>query len=324
VLMLSFNFYVHIWFGILIVMSMLVSAVAALVLMPSLLKAFPPQFLYKKSQSRVDSLGVARMLMGTSVLLLLALSPRGPALAEEPLATLMEKNYQATRVQASVSEATFRLISQGGQERMRKTFAATKLKADGLSNRRVIRFLSPSDVRNTTTLLVENPGEEDEILVYLPSLKKARRLASNNKKGSFVGSDLSYGDIVGHKPRDWVHKLLHVENLNGTAMQVIESTPKDQNIAEASGYTKRVSWISQDTALTFKTEFYDLSGSLLKTADYSDYKIVTPQVKRWQAFTVRVKNHQTGHTTVVTLDRFEATGEVSDDYFNRRYVEKEE
>ena len=79
---------------------------------------------------------------------------------------------------------------------------------DGLANRRVIRFLAPGDVRNTTTLLLENPGKDDEIWVYLPAMKKARRLASNNKKNSFVGTDLSFGDLVGHRAKDWSHKLL--------------------------------------------------------------------------------------------------------------------
>ena len=119
----------------------------------------------------------------------------------------MERSYQSSRVEGSTSEATFRLVNANGQERVRKTFGATRLGADGAGNQRVIRFLSPSDVRNTTTLLIETAGE-DEVSVYLPALKKIRRLARNNKKTSFVGTDLSYGDMMGHRPRDWVHKLI--------------------------------------------------------------------------------------------------------------------
>ena len=207
---------------------------------------------------------------------------------------------------------------------MRKILSVTKLQLEGQSNRRVIRFLSPSDVRNTTTLLLESVGKEDEIWVYLPALKKARRLSSNNKKNSFVGTDLSYGDIVGHKAQDWTHKIVKQDQLASVDVYVVESVPKNVDIANDAGYSKRISWVTKDSFLSAKVEFYDLAGGLLKTLDNADFKLVDSKLKKFQPMLVKVKNHQTGHATTLSLERFEANIPIGENYFTAGYLEKEE
>ena len=339
VLMLSFNFYVHIWFGLLIVLSMIVSATSALVLIPSLIKLATPKFLRGKGLDAEEESGllplralapspmaaVIRCALAATLVGVVLMSASHSALAQElGGAELMEKNYQATRLGSSISEASFRLVSPSGQERLRKTFGVTKLQSDGVANRRVIRFLAPSDVRNTTTLLVENPGRDDEIWVYLPALKKARRLASNNKKNSFVGTDLSFGDLVGHKAVDWNHKILRADTLGGIAVTVVESTPKTPEVASDSGYSKRVSWVSKENFVSLKIEFHDAGGALLKTLENSRLKLVDAAQKKYQPMDIVVKNHQTGHATYLTMERFEANTPVAESYFVASYLEKEE
>jgi uncharacterized protein len=323
VLMLSFNFYVHIWFGILIVLSMIVSALSALILVPALLKYFPPRFLSRRiSSGNPKAVSAAASLL----LFVVVLSPSEHVQAHEPtVESVMERNYQATRMDSSLSEATFTLVSSSGQERVRKTFGATKLHPDSASvNRRVVRFLSPNDVRNTTTLLVENETKEDEIWVYLPALKKARRLASNNKKSSFVGTDLSYGDVVGHRPQDWRHRLVRQEAMGSLQVYVVESVPGNADVATNSGYSKRISWVDNDSFVAVKVEFYDSAGSLLKTLENGELKQVDAKNKKWQPMLVKVKNHQTGHSTTVKMDKYEANIKVGDEYFSLRYLEREE
>ena len=321
VLMFSFNFYVHIWFGFLIVLSMIVSALCALVLIPALIKAFPPTFMrvqgMKKSVPGPPLLGLFAIVIGMTAL-------PDSALAQTPDAErIMSRSYQATRMESSLSQSTFTLTSASGQERVRKTFAATRLQDDGENNRRVIRFLSPSDVRNTTTLIIEK-SEQDDVWVYLPTLKKARRLASSNNNRSFVGTDLSYGDLIGHKPQDWTHRLLREELIEGVKAYVIESLPKTAEIARNSGYSKRVSWVAGDSFVAVKSQFYDASQALQKTAISRELKVVDAARKKYQPMLVIVSNHQTGHSTTVRMDSFEANIEVSDNYFTSGYLEREE
>ena len=323
VLMLSFGFYVHIWFGMLIVMSMIVSATSALVLIPSLIKWHTPKFLQKKPSVGTPIHIVAAAMTGFCVMVLFSLAQ--PVAAQELSAdAIMEKNYLVTRLESSLSEASFRLVSAAGQERVRKTFGVTKLQSDGVSNRRVIRFLAPSDVRNTTTLLVENAGKADEIWIYLPALKKARRLSSNNKRNSFVGTDLSYGDLVGHRATDWQHSIIRQEQLSGIATVVIESIPKTNEIANDSGYSKRISWVAKANYFSLKVDYFDTSGNHLKTLENSELKQVDAKQNKIQAMQIQVKNHQTGHSTFVKMDRFEANLPIKDDFFTVAYLEKEE
>lgn len=318
VLMLSFNFYIHIWFGFLIVLSMIVSALCALVLIPALMKAFPPAFLRDHSMKKPVSGAVLPLLL-VAAFGLLRPGPVQAADAEQ----IMARSYQATRMDSSLSQSTFTLTNASGQERVRKTFAATRLQDDGTHNRRVIRFLSPGDVRNTTTLIIEKTAQDD-VWVYLPTLKKARRLASSNNSRSFVGTDLTYGDLIGHKPQDWTHRLLREESLDGVPTQVIESLPKTAEIASNSGYSKRISWVANDSFVALKSELYDPGQALQKTVLSSELKLVDPARQKYQPMLVTVSNHQTGHSTSVRMDSFEANVAVSDNYFSNGYLERQE
>ncbi len=328
VLLLSFNFYVHIWFGILIILSMLVSAISALVLVPALIKIWPPRHLQRLPATPLSASLATRGSVFVLAAMAVALVGSGAgshAYAQTPPSAevIMERSYQSSRVEGSTSEATFRLVNANGQERVRKTFGATRLGADGAGNQRVIRFLSPSDVRNTTTLLIETAGE-DEVSVYLPALKKIRRLARNNKKTSFVGTDLSYGDMMGHRPRDWVHKLIRQETFNGTPVYVVESLPRTPQVADDSGYSRRVSWVALDTFAVLKVDSFDTANALLKTISYADIESVDLKARKYQAMRVEVKNVQTNHQTFIKFERFVASATVSDTYFSTRYLEKEE
>ena len=236
----------------------------------------------------------------------------------------MAQSYQVSRLASSLSDATFKLTNAAGQERIRKTHGATKLASDGLLNRRMVRFTSPSDVRNTTSLLIENAKGEDEIWIYLPALKKSRRLASSNKKGSFFGTDLSYGDVVGHKPEAWTHRWLKAEDFEGHSTDVIESLPRQPAVAEESGYSKRVSWVSKQNRVVVKVDMFDVNGTPLKTVVSSDLRLVDAAQGKWQAMRVTARNTQTGHSTQIILDRFEANVDVADNVFSQRYLEREE
>jgi uncharacterized protein len=327
VLLLSFDFYVHIWFGLLIVLSMIVSATTALFLIPTLLTLHVPRCLRSDQTLARPVLSHGLPLVVVFMGMGLIIGPFSNTFAQTQALsadTLMLRSYQANRLDSSISNATFRLLSASGQERIRKTYGATKLASDGILNRRVIRFLSPTDVRNTTSLLVENAKGEDEIWVYLPALKKARRIAGSGKKGSFFGTDLSYGDVVGHKPEGWKHRWLREEQFQGQACDVVESIPASGEVAEESGYSKRISWLARPHHMALKVEMLDSGGTPLKIVLSSELKLVDPARGKWQAMKLEARNSQTGHTTFITMERFDANVVVAEDVFSQRYLEKEE
>lgn len=322
VLLLSFGFYIHIWMAILIAVAMMVSAFAALLLIPSLILSFHPNFIFKRTTMKLNPTPIAITLLAIASGLSIH---SGETWAAEPTAIeIMQKNFVVNKVADSVSDATFTLVNKSGQERVRQTFGTTKLQANGLDNMRMTRFLSPADIKGTVSLLIEHADKDDEVWIYLPALKKVRRMAASNKKDSFVGTDFSYGEVIGAKVGEWNHKLLGEEVVDGKPCYVLESLPKTDEIKASSGYSRRKGWIRKDNFMTAKAEFWDESGQLLKTSTFTDIRQVDPEHDKWQAMRLEADNVQTGHRTVIQYGNFKVNQKVQDDFFTTRYMEKEQ
>ena len=328
VLMLSKGFNIHIWSGILIVLSMVASVVTTLLLLPSMVHVLKPGFLRKQTAKHAP-MAVPAGKAGTALMLAASVGLGASMLPQDAQASamqaneIMEKNFVANRFDNSTSNATFQLINKNGDRRVRETFGATKMQDNALDTKRVTRFLSPSDIKNTVTLLVEKSGGDDDMWIYLPAMKKTRRLTSSNKNESFVGTDLSYGDVIGHKVGDWSHKIVKTETVDGKQCTVVESLPKDAKVAAQSGYSRRLSWVDNQSWLAVKTEFYDEARQLLKVSTLANIVNVDAARQRWQPMHMEVQNVQTGHKTVIDWKDFKANQGVKTEYFTPRYLEKE-
>lgn len=323
VLMLSVGFYVHIWFGLLIVCSMVISVAASLLLIPSLVLDLRPAFVDRSvHKPRLAAGGATASLLLLAAALTLG-APDARA-AESTPEQVMEKSYQASRFDTSASEATFRLIAKDGAERTRKTAGYTATQGNGTDNSRYTRFTAPADIRNTATLLIERAGAEDDIWIYLPALKKTRRLSASNKKDAFVGTDFSYGDVIGHRTADWKHRLVKAGDADKGEPWVIESVPANEAVARQSGYSSRISRINPSNFVTEHCEFNDLQGQRLKTMTLD--KVVAPPNGRGrhQPLRMQMANHQTGHTTVIEYSLFDANVPVAPAQFTVKALEKEQ
>ncbi len=325
-LMLSWGFWVHFYLGFLVATAMLVSSITALTLLPAVVFRLRPRFVF--GAAAAPSAPVARKAAALVVALavgagaLPAPEAHAQTLSAEDIAT---RNFAVGKVADSVTEATFRLISPSGQERVRKTQGRSKLKAGSLDNRSLVRFLSPADVRGTVTLTIENsePGRDDDIWIYLPALKKVRRLVSSNKKDSFVGTDFSYGDVIGYRVADWSHRIVREEKADGFDCWLIESLPKNAQVREDSGYSRRTAWIRKDNFAAVRAESYDLSGTLLKVITLRDHRNVDPKNGKWVAMKAEAHNVQENRRTVIEFDRYEVNQGVSEDSFTARALERE-
>ncbi len=321
VLLFSIGYYIHTWMAILIATAMLVSASSAILLTTALVVKFKPRFVYQSGGRPVAVRGAA--LLGVLLVAVLAAAPPSAHADDDEAHRLMQKSYAASRVPGSSSDAVFVLTNSAGQERTRKMWSFTKLQPNGQDNRRVTRFVEPADVRGTATLMVEHAGAEDDIWIYLPALKKVRRLVSNNKRDAFVGTDFSYGDVIGHRVDDWRHRLLRKEPVDGVTTAVIESTPASDAVKESSGYARRLSWIRIDQPVVVRGELYDLSGQLLKKTAFAEIQNVDPAGGFWQPMRMESLNVQTGHKTVIKLTSFRLDKAIKEEVFTPRYLERD-
>lgn len=256
---------------------------------------------------------IRRTLMRVAGVALLAafLIDAGAASATMTADEIMTRNFNVTKVKTLRFDATMMLVNDKGQLRERRLSSLSRLQADGANVDLNIRFDVPADVRGTRFLQIQHADRDDDMWIYLPALKRSRRLVSNNKRDSFVGSDFSYADILPLKPGMFHHVLLRVESLNGQPCYLVESGPQDEGLKNDLGYSKRISWIRKDNFVEAKVDYYDLRGQLFRTQTTDNHKMVEAEPQRWLALRREMLSYETGHKTVISIDRIETNVSVS-------------
>ena len=309
VLMFSYDYKVHVWLSAFIVLAMLASVFSALLLIPSVILSIRPTFILKRRSSDLAAI----VLVVVAAIGFLGYSH--VAWAESNPAELMERNAAVTRFSTSVASAEFTLENREGSRRTRQANMTSKLQPNEKDTMRVVRFDAPADIRGTSTLLIERSGQEDDMWVYLPAMKKVRRLVSSNKRDSFIGTDFSYGDVMGHKVSDWRHTLVGEQARDGAPHYVIESVPATDAIRDESGYGKRTTWIRKDNLATTFVEALDAGGQPYKRFTFSDIKAVDAAKTRWQPTKAVGVNLQSGHSTTIVFSAFKVGDKLDDEQF---------
>lgn len=204
---------------------------------------------------------------------------------------------------------TMILRNKQGEESKRAIRSKT-LEVPGDGDKSLSIFDTPKDVKGTAFLTFSHKEGDDEQWLYLPALKRVKRINSRNKSGSFMGSEFAYEDIASQEIEKYTYKHLREEEYLGQLCFVGESYPVDK---KNSGYTKRVSWVDKSEYRLQKVEFYDRKKSLLKTLTVEGYHQYLN--KYWRADTMNMVNHQTGKETTLHWDNYKfGTGLSSSDF----------
>ncbi|MCZ7582795.1 MAG: outer membrane lipoprotein-sorting protein [Deltaproteobacteria bacterium] len=208
------------------------------------------------------------------------------------------------------------LKSKSGQTRER--MLRSRMQGETGKGRSVITFEEPADVKGTKFLIIENEGRDDDQLLYLPALKKVRRIAGSQRSGSFMGTDFSYYDLSSHEVDDGTHTRQGDETLGGVDCYVVVTVPKD---SEESNYSKVKYWVRKDNMVVGKAEFYDLDGKLLKTMETATYEKYKGDL--WLARHLEMRNEQKGTATAIDIMKYKADASIPDDYFSERFLKDE-
>ena len=196
--------------------------------------------------------------------------------------------YAGSDMKAKVA---MRLLTADGQERTRKLTMLRRDVEEGGDQEYFLYFNEPADVRGTAFLVWKYPTKDDDRWLYLPALDLVRRVAAKDARSSFVGSDFTYEDISGRDVNQDTHTLFGVVALDGKQCYKTKSAPKT-----AAEYASKISWISTQSFLPLREEYYTAAGEKYKvfTADQvekvGDYWTITKRTMR---------NLRTGHRTEV-------------------------
>ncbi|HHH19726.1 MAG TPA: outer membrane lipoprotein-sorting protein [Campylobacterales bacterium] len=180
----------------------------------------------------------------------------------------------------------------------------------------IATFLSPADVKGTKTLTHEHIDRDDDQWLYLPALKRVKRIASRNKSGSFMGSEFSYEDIGNQNYQKFSYTGEAQEvDLNGVKCYKGARIPNDKN----SGYTQQISWVDTTNFLIQKVEYYDRKKELLKTALFSDYRQIDGV---WRVGKIEMTNHQNDKSTILIWKEDKIKMGLTDKEFNKRVLKQ--
>lgn len=216
------------------------------------------------------------------------------------------------------SEVKLRMLlrNRQGQESERYMENQTlELIEDG--DKSLIVFKSPKDVEGTATLTYTHKSGPDDQWLYLPAVKRVKRISSDNKSGPFMGSEFAYEDLSSDEVEKYTYKFVREETFNGFRAAVVEQDPVDPK----SGYTRRLAWYNLDKGYRLeKVEFYDRKNSLLKTLTYEDYNQYMG--KHWRAGHFKMVNHQTGKETELFFEDYVFKTGISDTDFTQNSLRR--
>jgi len=187
-----------------------------------------------------------------------------------------------------------------------------------------IFFLSPSDVKNTAFLTYDydDGAKDDDQWLYLPALKKTKRIASSDKSASFMGSDFTYSDMTSRTIEDYDYKLVKESKVGAHKVWVIESKPKKQITIDETGYTKSYMFVRQDNFVVIRALHFMTDNGKKK---YMDVKKLEKIDGIWVATEIVMKTKkgkQTLHTTILKFNDVKFNQDLSDNFFTVRQIEK--
>lgn len=197
---------------------------------------------------------------------------------------------------ATVS-ARMTLKNPQGEESFRN-IRINLLEVEGDGDKVLIIFDSPRDIKGTGVLSYTHSLKADDQWLYLPSLKRVKRISSKNKSGPFIGSQFAYEDISSFEVEKFRYKYLKDDKVSDRDAFVLEVYPN----YKYSGYKRLVSWIDKERYIPLKTAYYDRKDQLLKTQTFSDYKQYNGQY--WRALIQEMKNHNSGKITRIEWSEY--------------------
>ena len=257
--------------------------------------------------------------MKTTVsIILFALTGISQNLLSQDPQSIAKKASQVIEFESMEMIAILNIFDHRGNVRVREVSLASK--KFGNTVKTLMQFLSPPDVKGTSLLIYDYENKNDDMWLYLPSLRRVRRIVSNEKSNSFMGSEFSYADMTRPNIDDFNYKLIGSETIDGKEYRMIESTCKTIEIENDNGFHKRISLIEKNTYLTRKSETYDQSDNLMKVMKISDYRMQANG--KYFAFNMEVLNSKNNRRSEMLVKQFKPVSDLDESDFSTTILDK--
>ncbi|MBV1951947.1 MAG: outer membrane lipoprotein-sorting protein [Cycloclasticus sp.] len=241
------------------------------------------------------------------------------ATAQTPEEKGMEIAVEADKRDAGFGDMSSAMImtlkNANGDVSIRK-MRSKNLEVEGDGDKGLTIFDEPADIKGTAFLSFTHILDADDQWLYLPALKRVKRISSKNKSGPFMGSEFAFEDLSSREVAKYTYLYLRDEAINGEDSFVVESKPN----YKYSGYTRTVAWVSKETYQPLKLEYYDRKKSLLKTMTATGYQQYLG--KFWRPDSLNMVNHQTKKETRLEFSNYQFQKGLSDRDFNKSSLKR--
>jgi hypothetical protein len=229
----------------------------------------------------------------------------------------MNKSRELTLTNSLSATLNLSITEKNGSVRNRSISMSSKSFPDGVE-KRFIKFLNPADVRGTAMLIFDNKNSADEMWIYLPALKKTRRIVSSEKGKSFMSSEFSNADMSSPSQADFTNK--HVGSSGNDNQWVIESIPVSQDKADEYGYSRKITYLSLDKCQVRKMEFYNSENELFKIIEV---KSIHPLPEgKYMIQEMCANNILTGRKSAITFTNISDNPKIDDSFFSIQNLER--
>lgn len=240
-----------------------------------------------------------------------------PGYGQEDARTIMERSRDTARFAGLESVTELHIINNRGSERVRR-IAMVSRSEEGVE-KRLIRFLEPADVKGTGLLIFDYDNKPDEMWMYLPALRKVRRIISSEKGKSFMGSEFSNADMAAPNLSDFHLKINGSGSVEGADCWIIEMVPVSEELAREYGYARRKVWIGKADYILRRAEYYDRGGQPVKVLTAGEFGIVKGSSRK-TAFYLSIENKESGRKSWIRFLDVAASTSVNPAWFTTEYL----
>jgi len=275
-----------------------------------------------KGQDPTANMALTCLLSLAALILVLTLTP-SPGWCDDPAArAIVEKVDARDDGDNQTSDMEMILIDKRGKKRVRRLGLFSKDK--GQDTLKLMFFKHPADVKDTAFLTYDydNPSKDDDQWLYLPALRKTKRIASTDKSGSFMGSDLNYSDMTDRNLEDYDFTLKKEMEVKGVKTWLIESIPRTKKVIKETGYKKSLIIVRQDNYFVIRAIHWEKDGGYLKYVDVKKLELIDGIWVATEMHVTKKKNKQLAHKTILKLNNVKFNQNLDYDLFTVRRMEK--
>lgn len=252
---------------------------------------------YVSNQEKPISVSMTQVLLG--LMMVLTALPVWPVSPEEQGLEIAREADRRDQGWMNFSADLIMILKNREGETSIRRIRSRNLEVAGEGDRSLMIFDQPADVKGTKFLSLSHKTGDDDQWLYLPALKRVKRISAANKGGSFMGSEFSYEDMSAPELEKFTYRYLRDEKYKGRPSFVIERYPVDEH----SLYSRQVVWMDQQYYIPWKIEYINRRDEHLKTLYYKKYKRYLKQY--WRPGEMRMINHRNGKVTVLVWKNYQ-------------------